>query len=244
MSTSSTRGRLLLGTAAESFERFRLGYPDEVVDRTLGFAGREVRRALEIGAGTGKAARAFASRGVRVTALEADPDMFAVLERESLGMQVEPVRLSLEEYDGPPTDLVYAAASWHYTDPRDRCARIAARLVPGGVLAVFDSPVRLTEPDLQAAVTGAGLPVLDEGAGRSTADELAACDRLTDVEEHLVAREAVLPRREYVGYLSTVPDYRRLAARDQSDVLRRVGELLPATVRLDVPVRLHLARRT
>src|SRR4051812_37413033 len=117
MTTSAALGRAVLGAAAESHERFRPGYPDEVVDRTLAYARRQVTNAVEIGAGTGKAARAFASRGVRVTALESDPEMFAVLQRETLGMQVEPVRGGLEQYDGPHPDLVYAAASWGRTDP-------------------------------------------------------------------------------------------------------------------------------
>ena len=44
MSASATPRGLLFGTAAETYERFRLGYPDEVVDRTLPFAGRPVPR--------------------------------------------------------------------------------------------------------------------------------------------------------------------------------------------------------
>src|SRR3954451_4291789 len=128
MTISVEPGRAVLATAAESHERFRPGYPDEVVDRTLGYARRRVATAVDIGAGTGKAARAFASRGVRVTALESDPGMFTVLQRETRGMQVEPVPSTFEEYDGGRTDLVYAATSWQHTDPATRCRR-AARLL-------------------------------------------------------------------------------------------------------------------
>ena len=45
--------------------------------------------------------------------------MYAVLERETAAMPVEPVLTTFEAYDGPPTDLVYAAAAWHWTDPAD-----------------------------------------------------------------------------------------------------------------------------
>jgi trans-aconitate methyltransferase len=242
MTTSATPGWQLLGTAAESFERFRLGYPDEVVERTLTYAGRPVTRAVEIGAGTGKAARAFASRGVHVTALESDADMFAVLRRETAGMQVHPVDRTFEEYDGPRTDLVYAAASWHWTDPRSRCRRAADLLAEGGVVAVFGSPARLAEPAVRAAVHDAGLPTLDDDAFRA-GPELAACALFTDVEEHRVAREVVLPQREYVGYLSTVSDYAALPPEDRQRVLHRLTDVLPAQVRLDLTVRLDLARR-
>ena len=55
---------------AEAYERFRPGYPTELVDLVLAYGGRPVRTALEIGAGTGKATRVFADRGLLVTATE------------------------------------------------------------------------------------------------------------------------------------------------------------------------------
>src|ERR1700709_1053968 len=127
--TSATSRGLLRGTSAESYERFRLGYPDQVVDRTLAYAVSHVRRAVEVAAGTGKATRAFASRGVHVTALEADSDMFTVLCRETVGMPGEAVLSSFEKYDGPPVDLLYAAASWDWTDPLHSWTRAVDLLV-------------------------------------------------------------------------------------------------------------------
>ena len=66
---------LSFGTVAESYERFRPDYPAELADLVLAYAGRPVRTALEIGAGTGKATRLFADRGVTLTATEPDPAM-------------------------------------------------------------------------------------------------------------------------------------------------------------------------
>lgn len=254
MTSSATPRGLLFGTAAESYERFRLGYPDEVVDRTLGFAGRPVETAVEVGAGTGKATRAFASRGIRVTALEPDPGMFAVLERETDGMPVLPVRAAFEEYDGVRTDLVYAAAAWHWTDPASRWSRAADLLVPGGVVAVFGSPMKVADPVVQDAVAAAARPALDDVAfqpgrdeeqdGRSwPAYELDGSDLFTDVEEHVLAREVVVPQKEYVGYLSTLSVCLRLPPAERQDLLLRVAEVVPAQVRLDLTVQLFLARR-
>jgi ubiquinone/menaquinone biosynthesis C-methylase UbiE len=52
----------VFGQVAEDYERWRPSYPDQVVDwvaeRCRG------RRALEIGAGTGKATRSFVARGI------------------------------------------------------------------------------------------------------------------------------------------------------------------------------------
>jgi len=72
---------LSFGSVANQYERYRLDYPDELVDAVLQYAGGPLRSALEVGAGTGKATRLFASRGIEVTALEPDAEMAPVLER-------------------------------------------------------------------------------------------------------------------------------------------------------------------
>lgn len=70
---------LSFGAIAEAYERFRPGYPAELLDSVMTYAGRPVRTALEIGAGTGKATRLFAEHGVTVTATEPDAAVLAEL---------------------------------------------------------------------------------------------------------------------------------------------------------------------
>src|SRR4051794_26389069 len=128
-----TERALSFGPVAAAYERFRLGYPDELVDEVLEYAGRPVRTAVEIGAGTGKATRAFARRGVTVTATDPDPAMLTELRRH-VPDNVVTVRAAFEEL--PLTtayDLVFAAASLHWTDPQQRWPRVAAMLGPEGV---------------------------------------------------------------------------------------------------------------
>jgi trans-aconitate methyltransferase len=254
MTASVTPRGLLFGTAAESYERFRLGYPDEVVDRTLAHCAHRVVDALEVGAGTGKATRAVASRGVAVTALEPDAGMFAVLERETAGMPVTPVRSTFEEYDGPAVDLLYAAASMHWTDPATRWTHAADLLREGGVLAVFGGPMRVADPDVQDAVAAAMRPTVDDDAfrphdrgrrekGWDVGRDIEDSGRFTAVEEHQLAREVVVPQKEYIGYLSTLSAYLQLPLADRTAVLQRIAAVVPGQVRLDVSVGLHLARR-
>jgi SAM-dependent methyltransferase len=251
--SAMSRG-LLFGGAAESYERFRLGYPDQVVDRTLAFAGRPVVHAIEVGAGTGKATRAFASRGVQVTALEPDPEMFGVLERETRGMPVEPLRCDLESYGGRPTDLVYAAMSWHWTDPDRRCAIAAGLLTDGGTLAIFGGPMHVIDAAVQADVATAVGRDLDDPAFRRpdpdlragpswVDDELRGSGLFADVQHLRIPRDVVLPQREYVGYLSTLSAYLELPMEERQEVLRHVADVLPPQVTVDLSVGLHLARR-
>jgi hypothetical protein len=243
--TSAPSRGLQRGTAAESYERFRLGYPDEVVDRTLAYAEIPVRSAVEVEAGTGKATRAFASRGVHVTALEPDVDMFTVLEREAIGMSVEPVLSSFEKYDGPRVDLVYAAVAWDWTDPLHHWTRAVDLLVDGGVVALFSSPMKVADRAVQAdidAVFARNDHHLKASAGWLH-DEMAVADLVVDVEHHVVPREVVLLQREYIGFLSTVHDYAELPMEERQDVLRRTASVLPSQVLVDATLGLHLARR-
>ena len=89
------------GAVAAAYERFRPGYPAELVDTVMRYARQPLRTVLEIGAGTGKATRLFAERGVTVTATEPDAAMLAELRKhvpanvitvQAAGPRMRPVR--------------------------------------------------------------------------------------------------------------------------------------------------------
>src|SRR5271166_1593762 len=86
---------LSFGAIAEAYERFRPGYPKELVDLVVMYAGQPVRTALEIGAGTGKATRLFAEHGVTVTATEPDAAMLTEL-RKTVPANVRTIRAAFE----------------------------------------------------------------------------------------------------------------------------------------------------
>lgn len=114
------------GAVAEAYERFRPGYPVELADLVLTYAGGPVRTALEIGAGTGKATRLFAERGIAVTATDPDGAMLAEL-RKHVPADVRTVQAAFEDVPVDESyDLVYAAAALHWTEPEQRCSRMAA----------------------------------------------------------------------------------------------------------------------
>jgi predicted RNA methylase len=88
----------MFGLVAADYERYRMGYGRDVIDAVLAYAGRPVASALEVGAGTGKATRAFATRGIRVAALEPDPEMARLLEKATRGLEaLRQVRAALPE---------------------------------------------------------------------------------------------------------------------------------------------------
>jgi SAM-dependent methyltransferase len=242
------------GSAAAAYERFRPGYPDDLVDLVLEYAGRPVRSALEIGAGTGKATRAFAGRGIAVTAVEPDRAMLEELRRH-VPPSVTPVLARFEDYSpAQHYDLVYAAAALHWTSPQGRWLRVAAALGPSGVFTSLGGPISLADADLDATVVAARAQWLtDDGVpspdGTPASDplqwpgtELTADPAFTDIRQETLPRRLVLSADDYVGYLSTVSAYLQLSEGVRSDVLRGVFAVLPPYVECDADVIVHLAR--
>ncbi|GHF46194.1 hypothetical protein GCM10010359_55830 [Streptomyces morookaense] len=180
---------LSFGAIAEAYERFRPGYPEELFDLVMTYAGRPVRTALEIGAGTGKATRLFAEHGVTVTATEPDAAMLAELNK-TVSENVTTVRVAFEDLrPGETYGLVYAAAALHWTRPEDRWSRVAALLEPEGVFASFGGPVQVADPTVEDSVRAARAPFLEtdevpspdgtapDGDSRRTTRSRGSCPR-------------------------------------------------------------------
>jgi len=239
---------LSFGSTAEQYERYRLGYPDELLDAVLQYAGVPVRSALEVGAGTGKATRLFASHGIAVTALEPDPAMAQVLERTTRGLPVEPVVTTFEQFvTADRFDLVYAAAAWHWTDPATRWSRAVELLVPGGVLAVFGAPADLHDPALYAAVDEIEkqvLPVDDPAVVHPfSIQEMAATTGLADTVQRDLHRVTPTTAEDFLGRLATVSAYLMLSDEERARALDRVGAVLPDRFDVDSTVQVFLARK-
>lgn len=241
------------GTAAAAYERYRPGYPAAVVDEVLAYAGRPVRSALEIGAGTGKATRAFARRGVVVTATDPDPAMLAEL-RNQVPASVRVLPGALEDLPPDPShDLVFAAAAQHWTDPSSRWLRIAALLRPDGVFASFGGRLHLGG-DLDEVVRRARAPFLavddvpspdgtaPDAAMQWPGTELQRSPLFDDVRQTTIERRIELAADDFVGHLGTVSAYLELEEGLRRRALERVRGVLPDRVVLVADVTLHLAR--
>jgi SAM-dependent methyltransferase len=241
---------LSFGSAAVDYHRYRPGYPGALVDLVLDHATGPVGRAVEVGAGTGKATAVFAARVPAIVAVEPDPEMRAVLTQQvgRHGWGVEVVAATYEELDPEKVgtfDLLYAAAAFHWTDPATRWERAAALLRPHGVLAVFGAARDLADQALRDAVD----VVADHALGPDpsigwTADVLREHPAFTDVVDTALPQHDRMSADDYVAHLSTLSAYRVLADDARTDLLARVRAMLPNPVDVVVDVPLHLARRT
>jgi SAM-dependent methyltransferase len=245
---------LSFGTVAQAYERFRPGYPVELLDLVTTYAGRPVRTALEIGAGTGKATRLFAARGIAVTATDPDEAMLAELRKHVPGT-VSTVRAAFEDLrTGDTYGLVYAAAALHWTSPEGRWSRVAALLEPGGVFGSFGGPLRLADAAVEEAVRAARAPFLETDEipspdGTPPEDEMQWPGRelqqsplFADVRQVVLERRLTVGAGDYVGHLSTVSAYLELPAPVREQVYDRILGVLPETVEIAADIWVHLAR--
>ncbi len=166
--------RLAFGSVAALYDRARPSYPPSLVDDVLEFAGASPGdRAVEVGAGTAKATVSFASRGLRILALEPSPEMAAIARHNLAGFQHVPIEEIEFERWRPERSfrLLLSGQAWHWINPEVRYARAREALVEGGALAVFwnrprweSCPLRgeladayrRTAPNLGAGSTGPG----------------------------------------------------------------------------------------
>src|SRR3954465_9028463 len=121
---------LVFGEVAEQYDEARPGYPDAVFDAIMEFGALQPGdRALEIGAGTGKATLPFVARGLDITALEPSAGMAAVLQ----GKGVDVVEERFDTYAVPqPFRLLFGAQSWHWVLCANRHELASAALESGG----------------------------------------------------------------------------------------------------------------
>jgi SAM-dependent methyltransferase len=121
------------GSEAERYDRTRPSYPGALVERIVAASpGPDV---LDVGCGTGIAARQLQAAGCRVLGVDPDARM-ADLARQS-GIDVEVAKFEDWDPDGRGFDSVISGQAWHWVDPLAGAAKAAQALRPGGRLAVF-----------------------------------------------------------------------------------------------------------
>jgi len=121
------------GADAERYDRARPGYPGALVERIV--AASPGRAVVDVGCGTGIAARQFRVAGCRVLGVDPDARM-ASLARQT-GVEVEVATFEAWDPAGRAFDAVIAGQAWHWVDPVAGAAKAAQALRPGGRLAVF-----------------------------------------------------------------------------------------------------------
>ncbi|TQS41345.1 class I SAM-dependent methyltransferase [Cryptosporangium phraense] len=134
------------GADADRYDRARPRYPDALIARIARTApGPDV---LDVGTGTGIAARQLREAGCIVHGVEVDARMAALARR--YGIETDVAGFETWDSAGRTFDAVVAAQTWHWIDPSAGAAKAASVLRPGGLLALFWN-VWDPDPDLAEA---------------------------------------------------------------------------------------------
>jgi SAM-dependent methyltransferase len=168
------------GVDAERYDRTRPPYPTALVERIVATApGLDV---LDVGTGTGIAARQFRAAGCSVLGVEPDPRMAEFARRS--GLQVEVATFEAWDPGGRQFDAVVAGTAWHWVDPVAGAVKAAQVLRPGGLLAPFHHVLQ-PPPELGEAVAAAYRQAVPDAPLNLTGQLLsAALERLPTPVRH------------------------------------------------------------
>ena len=227
------------GVDSERYDRTRQRYPDAMVNRIVAASpGPDV---VDVGIGTGIAARQFQAAGCRVLGVEVDARM-AEWARQR-GLDVEVAAFEAWEPAGRAFDAVVCGQAWHWVDPVAGAAKAGQALRPGGRLAVFWNAYQLP-PDMMEAFSAvyrrvmpgspmhqramAGGPDAYSGLCTKAADGMRQAGAFGDPERWRFGWQRSYTRDEWLDQLPTAGVLTQLPADKLAEVLARTGAVIDA----------------
>jgi len=230
----------LFGREADRYDRSRPGYPGALIDEVMGSASRAMS-VLDVGCGTGIAARLMAQRGARVLGVELNPEMAVIAERHGIPVEVS----AFEAWDpaGRTFDRVTCAQAWYWLDPEVSPEKAASVVGSGGRLCLFwnigHHPDELADA-LQAAYervlpSDAPRVVIGYAANRASdptadfsvvIDALGACDGLSEPQTSSFPWTRRYTRDEWLDQLLSHSDYLALDHAVRKDLFDEIGSTI------------------
>jgi SAM-dependent methyltransferase len=224
---------LSFGSVAALYDAARPSYPSALIDDLMAFAPRRV---LDVGCGTGKAARLLVERGCDLLGIEPDPSMAAVAR--SHGVRVE--ESTFEDWDarGRMYDLIVSGQAWHWVNPELGVPKAGSLLHPGGHLGVFwnrGQPEEETRRALdevylrlapELAKTNIELNVSAEPDDRYA--EFRNGGLFSDVEARTYPWDAVYDRAAWIDLTATQSEHLRLPEEQRHALLLGLGDAVDA----------------
>jgi SAM-dependent methyltransferase len=231
------------GADAERYDRTRPSYPGAMIERIVAARPGPGRAVLDVGCGTGTAARQFQAAGCTVLGVEPDKRMAAFAR--GTGVEVDVARFEDWEAAGRQFDAVVAGTAWHWVDPLAGAAKAARVLRPGGRLALFwhvfqlppdladaftavyreavpDSPFQMSAGQMRSALE-AYEPILATAAGG-----IAEAGCFTDQERWPFEWERSYTRVQWLDQMPTQGALTRLPREAAAQVLKGAGAAIDA----------------
>lgn len=229
------------GSDPERYDRTRPSYPAAMIERIVTTSpGHDV---LDVGSGTGTAARQFQAAGCTVLGVEPDARMAGFARRT--GVAVEIATFEAWEPAGQTFDAVVAGTAWHWVDPVAGAAKAFEVLRPGGRLApfhhVFQTPPEVTNAlgnvyrrvvpdspfDLSTLMTRSNLDTY-QPLFTKIADGIREVDGFGEPEQWRFDWEQTYTRQEWLELMPTQGLLTRLPKDELAQVLDAVGHAVDA----------------
>jgi ubiquinone/menaquinone biosynthesis C-methylase UbiE len=142
------------GQRAAEYDRVRPEYPSEGIDLAAARLGLGPdSEVLDLGAGTGKLTRPLVERFARVTAVEPDPSMRALLSQATECYSALEGRAEAIPLEDSSVDAVFVGQAFHWFDTDAALPEIARVLRPRGGLVLIWTEWWDTEPPIPPAAT-------------------------------------------------------------------------------------------
>lgn len=225
------------GVDPQRYDAARPGYPDALIARIVTAApGRDV---LDVGCGTGIAARQLRAAGCAALGVEPDRRMAEVARAD--GLAVEEARFEQWDPAGRTFDAVVAAQAWHWVEPVAGAAKAADVLRPSGLLVIFG---HVFEPPAEIAEAFATAfrrlvphsPFSDQPVRRPVemyqtmygkfAHAICRSGRFHDPEQWRFDWEREYTRQQWLGLLATTGGLTQVPADTTAKILAAVGRTI------------------
>lgn len=227
------------GVDPERYDRTRPRYPDAMVEAIV--TASPGPRLLDVGIGTGIAARQFQAAGCTVLGVDPDERMADFARR--CGFEVEVSTFESWDPAGRRFDAIVSGQTWHWVEPIAGAAKAGAALRPGGRLAVFWNAAE-PPPDLGEAFAQVYRRVLPDSPaarqpttsaadgyamlGERTAEGLRQAGVFGDSQQWRFEWEHAYTRDEWLAQLPTTGLHTRLPQSILDDVLAGIGAAIDA----------------
>jgi SAM-dependent methyltransferase len=232
---------LSFDTVAPLYDKFRPAYPAKLVDCIIEHSKLpDNARILEVGSGTGKATRMFASRGFSIHCIEPGANL-ATLATSNLKtyprvtFEIAPFEQSQEFSD--EFDLVFSAQAFHWVCKDIGYLKSARALKKSGAIALFwnmypglhgQIALNLNRiyheivPELESPLN------FSQAAIQVWIDEIDQSGCFGPVTVERFPWRQAYQTREYIGLLNTYSDHLRLSEETRRSLFKAIAAAIDA----------------
>ncbi|MFN3707246.1 class I SAM-dependent methyltransferase [Microcella sp.] len=230
-----------------NYDAHRPGFPAEAA--TL-LAPVPLKRALDVGAGTGKFTRLLVDRARTVVAVDPSASMLRELAKNLPSVDCRSGSAEDLPIEDEVFDLITVAQAFHWFDADAACAEFRRVLIPGGRLGLlWNTPDPTCVWDVEAYKIAHSGQASDadgdrEGDSQSVGREPPRLPGFAFESQHVVPWQELISRADYMARWTTVSTYLAANESARSAMLTDIESMLDANPSIRGLETLTLPQRT